>query len=182
MKRRAFTLLEALVTMALVATVFGTLVVLLQDSSRVVNLSNQKDAARSAGQVGLERVCNELWEATAVDSPAAAGVDATILTFEKADPSATTRLPTPIPEPPGAFNVADPAFHLTVSYELSGRRFIRSVGPRGGTPTIRMEVAENVAGFTCTQFGRGQYYLKLTVEVGTNLYSYYSTVSCPGLE
>jgi hypothetical protein len=168
--------------MALVATVFGILVVLLQDSSRVVNLSNQKDAARSAGQVGLERVCNELWEATAVDSPATAGSPSTTLTFEKVDPSATTRLPTPIPTPAGTFDFADPSFHLTVTYELDGQRFMRAVGPRGGSPTIRMQVAENIVGFNCTPFGRGQYDLRLTIQVGNNLYSYYSSVSCPGLE
>lgn len=182
MKQKAFTLLEALITMALVSTVFGILVVLLKDASKVVSVSNQKDAARTAGQIGLERVCNELWEATAVDSPSTVGSGSSTLTFEKVDPTSTNRLPTPIPTPPGTFNFADPSFHLTVTYTLTGNRFIRSVGPRGGAPTSHMQVAENVVGFTCTPFGPGQYDVRFTIEVDNSLYSYYSTVSVPGLE
>lgn len=174
MKKKAFTFLEALVTMFLVAAVFGVIMLLLRDSIKVANQSKQKDLAGTAAQVGLERMSNELWEAVMVDSPAL-GATSTDLIFAKVDQTSVTRLAGP------GFNAYDPDFLLTVHYKLQGTQLIRDIGPRNSAATASLAIADEVAGMQCTQITRGVYYLTLSVWEGQKIATITTTVTCPGL-
>lgn len=176
MRKRGFSYLEALLTMFLVAAVFGAVLALLRDSVHLVNYSNEKDSAGVAAQVGLERMSNELWEAVLVDTPAPAAANSDLI-FAKVDPTSTTRLTAPAP-----FDPYDPSFLLTVHYHVVGEQLIRDVGPRGGAPTMSMAVAEHVTGLQVTQVSRGVYYLVISVRAQNQVSSIATTVTCLGVQ
>ncbi|MBS2037857.1 hypothetical protein JST97_22925 [bacterium] len=66
-ERRAFTLLESLITVLLVSLVFGLIAELLISSFRVTQFERQKMEAAEAAQLALNRILGETREACRVD-------------------------------------------------------------------------------------------------------------------
>lgn len=87
---KAFTLLEAVITLLLVSVVFGVAADLLGDACRVMSFSRAKSNSTQAVQMGLARMAAEAREAFQVD---ATGTELALL---KVDPGGD-RFPNPPP-------------------------------------------------------------------------------------
>lgn len=84
-RRRAFTLLESLITVFLVMLVFGLVAELLIGAFRVTRFERNKSEATEAAQLALNRICCEVREAFKVEVNAAKNE----LTLTKFDASQT---------------------------------------------------------------------------------------------
>ncbi|MEW6282180.1 MAG: hypothetical protein AB1758_26475 [Candidatus Eremiobacterota bacterium] len=135
--RRAFSLAEVVITLFLVALVFGVVAVLISKAYRVLSFQTMKQRSALAAQVALDRISAELREATAVTGTGGR------LDFRKIDKSV-----------PGRFDLASPPSNypfgteIAVSYRSDGRgNLVRVVG--GQTQVV----VEGVTGFACSTVG-----------------------------
>ena len=183
MKRRGFTLLEALCTLALVSLIFITVLSLLQDSVRTARMSQEKDTAMNAVQVGLDRLCCEMREAVQVSAP---GVGFTLnqITFQKVDSNNPNRLPPRVPEPvpSPAWNPFDPQWLLKVHYFVAGGELVREIGPSAGPATHRSAIAENVDSLSVGCFAPGRFTVVLSVRQSNQISTYTHSVNMPCME
>lgn len=168
MKRRAFTVMEALVTALLVGLALSIVGLITRDFQRVMSRSQRRDTALE-GFLALQRVAGEAAQATGNLSPAKAATSA-LLSFDRIDASYPNRFPAillPEPDPtPAAWEPLDSAYLVTVRYSVnSDRQLLRRVDfPAGGFE--QQVCAEEVLGFEASHPHAGYLALRLTVQLG----------------
>lgn len=182
MKRTAaFTFLEALVTLALVAIVFGALMIMLLEAFRISRKSSQKTVVAEAAELGLERMSSEAREALVLLNPLP-GSPENQLIFRKVNPdnASTGRLPAlpPAPNPAGTWNPFNPAYLLRVRYSVVGEKLVREVGPVAGPPGASMILANSIRGLQVDQIQNGHLRLVLSVQDGLVVSSHTAEVTC----
>jgi hypothetical protein len=193
MKRRAMSLLEAVVTVALLTVIFLLLAELLQGAVGTLTFSKAKDRARAASGVGLDRVCSELREAlkfspappvVAGPNPTPSGPD---LWKVKTDPS-LVRFPL---TPPAVFDPLAASGQVKVHFYLdsANQLFLRDVCNMSGAVLASMPIAESVTGFGCctdSAAGSPQWnqtiYLSLSVQEKNRVETFLTEVHCAALQ
>jgi type II secretory pathway pseudopilin PulG len=154
-KRMGTSLLELIITSALLMVVMAAVVGLFQSYSKLSRTSGMQDDYTNALQA-LEVVRNEIREASAILSPAVGGVGQSYLDLRRVDPavnqagvySGTYRLPTIQPDPvgptpaPWGWDPLDNYWLATVHYSMGGApsRLQRTTtsAARGGPSSIPM--------------------------------------------
>jgi type II secretory pathway pseudopilin PulG len=155
--RKGFSLIEALLALFLIGLTIGLIGALFQRSFVVLRQLDDKERARQASRMGLDRITSELREATEFIT-----VGADLLEFEKIDPTQEVVLP---PEPPkdseGRVVVPDdyvpPPWtpedaypddrRLIVSYTVEAEVLIRTVRRKSGPGSSRQVVVVGVNAF-----------------------------------
>lgn len=140
----AFTLMEAILTTALLAVVLVTVGSL---SSRYANLllfDSGKERTLNAMQVAVDRIRNEVREGVQLADPTGA-TPVGAIDFQRLDPDTmSARLPWPLP-PPAGWDPADPADLVRIRYTVVGGDLVRQVTPPSG-PTETEVLANGVTG------------------------------------
>ncbi len=173
MKRRGFTVLEALITALLVGLALAIVGLVTRDFQRVMARSQRRDTALE-GLLALHRVGCESAQACGDIVPALNATSAW-LSFSRIDPNHPDRIPpTLLPEPvpiPAAWEPRDPAYVVRVSYSLNGsRQLMRRVDfPGGGFE--QQSCAEEVMDFQARHPLAGTLVVRLTVQSGPQLQS-----------
>lgn len=130
-KRSGFTLIEALLTLALTGAVLGMASYLLGNYANVLRFAATKDASFLALQVSLNRIASEVRGSVRVLSPPA-GTTASVteLRFEKINPAFATWLPATVPATlPTVWDPYPAAQMQTVRIYLSpGQALTRQIG------------------------------------------------------
>lgn len=169
MKSRGLSLVETLVTLALVGLLLGLCGTLVAGYFRILKFSAAKDNTWLAAQVGMQRAVGEAREAVAVVNPGAGGT-AIEMRLRKLDPAAcgpggSAWLPVAIPSPPPvSFDPYPPPLLLEVCYRSQGGQLLRESGPAGGAPVSQESLCEGVTGFRCDALNDGSYALVLSVQ------------------
>ena len=163
-KRRGTSLLELIITSALLMVVMAAVVGLFQSYSKLSRTSGMQDDYTNALQA-LEVVRNEIREANAIVSPAVGGAGQSYLDLQRVDPAVNQagvytgvlRLPTIQPDPvgptpaPWGFDPLDNYWLATVHYTMGGApsRLQRTTtsSARGGPFTIPIG-GPAIAGFS----------------------------------
>ncbi|MBN9418150.1 hypothetical protein ABS71_20430 [bacterium SCN 62-11] len=134
-----FTLLEALVSLALMSIVLSVVASLMRDSSILMRQANLDQLA--GVQAALEVVAGDLRSAYQINQCDSAAVELTMI-----DPGDTARIPDPLPTPPGSFRMHDAAASLTRRYYMAGEEF-RCKSTFSDGSEEELEVAGGVNGF-----------------------------------
>ncbi len=159
-----YTLAETLITLFLMAMVFGVVAVLITRGYRVLTFQSQKERTTLAAQVALDRMTAELREATAVD------VVGPQLTFRKIDKSVAGRFD--LTTPPTTYPLGD---EIAVTYQTDGAgNLMRLVGGQSQL------IVEGVTGFTCSLTGP-RLDAALSVQEATRITRLSTVVFLPGL-
>ncbi|MBN9416981.1 MAG: type II secretion system protein [Candidatus Eremiobacteraeota bacterium] len=209
MHKRAFTLVETLITVALVSLVFGLFMMLLRDSFRLTRRMSSKDEARRATQVALDRMLTEARESARWTAPnrgtnvsEATAIDHLELTKVNANdatrcPLAPDSYPSPQALLPGALGwllqarpaYADPwdpqqnAHSQHVLYHLVGADLVREVGPGGGTTLgSPMVLSTGLRGLQCWAEPGDLLVVVLSYPESQVIQRITGRAVCPGLE
>lgn len=186
------TLAESLLALFLVGLVMGLLAALFQRSIQVLRFLDDKERARQAGRMGLDRISSELREATKLLSLGDS------VSFIKIDPtkdvSPPPPAPSPVPSDPDNFvlpvwtpEMAYPdSARLRVRYDTSDEKLYRQVQQAdGGTPT-RQLIIEGINSFICRQeleFGvpknPGEVIIEVSVRDNERVVILSSRILCP---
>ena len=170
MKKRAFTLMEALTTLTLfllVMTVSGNLLQSLNDQH---HWSGKKSQAFDAGEVALRQIEADARAAYSIVNPAPASTTpANRLDLIRIDPNQTsTLLPNPLPPTLGtSWNPDDPTCSISLNVTLTGNKLRRQCG------TIVTVLAVDLVGFQIQNQGTNQLSVVLTVldgQIQSNLH------------
>ena len=147
-RRRAFSLIEALVTLALFLIVLAIFASLGREYSRVTHFSSAKQQSMQAAAVGLEGAARELRGAVAIQQPAV-GANTTILRFQIVDPSFSDRLcPSSPPPKVPVLNVNAPPSLITLEYTCVAAGLQRRMLNSSSVPVSTQIVADGVSGFS----------------------------------
>lgn len=196
MKRQGFTIIETLITIALVALVFGMFMVLLQDSFSISRRMSSRDEARRVAQVALDRILTEAREADTILSGPTNQLNLTKVYATDADRCPAPEsypLPEtyPLPAAPTAkpFAPFDPANRRQVLYRLdSGGNLERLTGKVGEAVARPMVLANGLTGFRCdwasdpALLDQELLVVLLTYADGKTLRPIRGMVVCPGIE
>ena len=135
MRRKAFTLPEALLTTMLCALILGLAGSLIQGYSQMSRSSAAKDQSTLLGQMALERIASEASSAVKLGSPSGSG-PASLLQFNKYDPGVdATRVPLILGSLPSAYDPYDASYLANVTYEITGGGLTRQVTNANSTTT-----------------------------------------------
>lgn len=148
MRRRAFTLAEALLAATLMAMILGAAAAIFASYSTLVRHSGPKERNLVSGYSTMDRIRCELSGAVTVVEPDPTSMAlATRVLFDKVDPALTTRLPTPL-DPAALFEPKDPASFCRVEYSISSGQLWRIVTGAGSAYTSRELQLVEVSGLT----------------------------------
>ncbi|MEW6281691.1 MAG: hypothetical protein AB1758_23990 [Candidatus Eremiobacterota bacterium] len=126
MRGRGFSLAEALITSFLFLLVLGVAALFMRDYSQVLRLESEQTGRRQA-QASLERIAADARQAVRFSSPVPAGGPAAVLELTRLNPTAP-HLPATLPDPlPASWAPLPAASLMTVRYEVSGGRLLRTV-------------------------------------------------------
>jgi prepilin-type N-terminal cleavage/methylation domain-containing protein len=143
--KQGFTLAEALVSMAILALILGLAASVFVGYTRITRQSSQHEQNQVRGYSVLERIEAEVAGCHTLFTPNPSGtVISSSLVFDKVDPDAASRLPTP-PDFASSFEPRDPVDRVQVSYSVSGRALHRTTWGVANSDEILLE---NVLGFT----------------------------------
>lgn len=198
MMRRGFSMIETLITIALVALVFGLFMVLLQDSFSISRRMASRDEARRVAQVALDRL---LTEASEADTLTLGGGPPAQLNLTKVYASDADRCPAPesyplpdsypLPAPPAPkpFMPFDSAYRRQVQYRLTAAgRLERLTGPVGQPVANPLVLATGLTGFSCQWasdpplLNQQLLVIVLSYLDGKKLRTIRGMVVCPGIE
>lgn len=182
--RRGFTLAEALLAISLVAVTMGLLGLLFQRSMNVLKVIDDKERARQAGRMGLDRLTSELREATELID-----IGATAF-FEKIDPNAVAlEPPEAIDNPPedyippayGPLQAYPNSTRLEVRYSTANDALIREVRQKGSGGFHRQVVVHGVNSIMCstTPETPGQVEVTVSVVSSQRIITLSSRILCP---
>ncbi|MBX3168575.1 MAG: prepilin-type N-terminal cleavage/methylation domain-containing protein [Candidatus Eremiobacteraeota bacterium] len=206
MRKSGFSLLETLITIALVSLVFGMFMMLLRDSFTITRRMASKDEHRRAAQVALDRMLTEAREADTIQSPAVSDDYTFQLQLSKVHEQDAVRCPAPlsypIPDtnPPGAIALPVPSanaafepfkndYRRKVLYHLeSDGNLVREAGPFSGSLGDPLVLGTGLTGLRCewdkdTPLA-SQELLKITLtyQEGNNPRPIVGLVHCPGVK
>ena len=201
MKRRGFSILETLITIAMVALVFGLFMLLLRDSFVISRRMASKDEARRAAQVGLDRVLTEGREAYEWVGLAATPATSSQFEMVKVNASDSVRLPAappgyPVPQASllpllalgpwvllsATFDPQQTVHSQQVRYTLQNSSLVREVGPKGGPLGTPMTLANGLTGLSCWSEPGQLLVVVLTYPEGTRIQRLVGKVVCPAVE
>lgn len=179
-----FTLAEAILAISLVAVATGLLGLLFQRSLEVLKVIDDKERARQAGRMGLDRLTAELREATLLSDMGS------VAEFEKIDPTVTAVEPPVAPNnPPEDFvppeylpTTAYPdSARLQVRYSVAEDALIREVRVKGVGGYVGQTVVQGVNAIMCTTTPDtpGQVEVTVTVQSSKRILSVSSRILCP---
>jgi prepilin-type N-terminal cleavage/methylation domain-containing protein len=152
---RGFTLVEALLTIALIALILGFVANICNEYARIIKFSTKKDKTVINAQMASERVKNELAEAVSILLPAD-GTSSSELRFERIDPCNASRLPENPSPTPASWNPADSSWKVTVRYYVEDQTLFRESTSPGRAAVIE-RLADGIAGFSCSSLSEGAY-------------------------
>lgn len=172
MKRKGFSLLEAMIAMGLVFLILGLIATLMREYTGVNRLTSSKDATLDGVQFALREMRNELGSALDVMAPTTVGSTSSSLAFTKINPRlGEDRIPYEFPAPiPANWAHADPSHLLDVVYARSGGKLIRTV--TGLPTTSRQEVAAKIDGLTVFRKTRRNYVITVSFQELNRLKTY----------
>ena len=188
MKRRksiAFTLLESLISMFMLALVMTFTALLFHKSYQMMRKLDDKETTRQAARMGLDRITSELREAVEIT-----GGNGGVLEFVKIDPNAAIVEPAPEPEDPED-DYEPPAYNSTIAYPASSRlqvryrteneKLIREVRKASGGSWVGQVVVVGVNSFLCEQNpdNRGEVDVTVSVLDNRTVKTISSRVLCP---
>lgn len=186
-------LIETMVALALIGLVMGALALLFHRSFAVLRLLDEKERVRQVSRMGLDRMLNEVREATAIVE-----VGVGVLEFEKIDPSIPAVTPTPAPPPPPAapeptesylpptYTISDAypdSSRLRVRYTVSNEILSRRVERLGGGGSQTQTVVDGVNSFEASQSTESpsEITVKLSARESQRFTDLMGRVSCPCL-
>jgi len=194
--RRGFSLIETLITIGLVALVFGLFMVLLKDSFSISRRMASQDEARRVAQVALDRMLTEASEADSI----LAG-PTTELNLRKVYAPDADRCPAPESYPlpdsyplpaapaPKPFLPFDNAHRRQVQYRLAAAGNLeRLTGPIGQPMANPLILATGLTGFSCQWasdpplLDRQLLVIVLSIRDGKKLRTIKGMTVCPGIE
>ncbi len=147
-RARGLSLLEILITGVLFGVVLAAVAGLLGQFNRALNHSSKRSQA-TEGALALREVAAEVEESIALISPA--GGPSSLLELTRINPAYPGRLPATMPSPaPGAWEPADPAYLMTVRFQVNGQRQLEREVIVGGAST-RQVIALEVNSFTVSR-------------------------------
>lgn len=179
-----FTLAEALLAISLVAITMGLLGLLFQRSLNVLKVIDDKERARQAGRMGLDRLTSELREATDLLEMS------NVAYFEKIDPNAVAADPPLAPDNPPE-DYVPPSYtpqlaypdssRLEVRYLTSGDQLLREVRRKGSGGFVRQIVVVGINAFTCRQSvdNPGEVEVIVSVQDSRRVTTLSSRIQCP---
>ncbi len=179
-----FTLAEALLAISLVAITMGLLGLLFQRSLNVLKVIDDKERARQAGRMGLDRLTSELREATDLLEMS------NVAYFEKIDPNAVAVDPPLAPDNPPE-DYVPPSYtpqlaypdssRLEVRYLTSGDQLLREVRRKGSGGFVRQIVVVGINAFTCRQSvdNPGEVEVIVSVQDSRRVTTLSSRIQCP---
>lgn len=205
MARRAFSLLETLITIAMVALAFGLFMVLLHDSLKVARHQAAKDEARRAAQIGLDRILTEAREAcewiSVPNSPSTANLFEMYKVTAGDDvrcPLAPPAYPTPqahllpvlalgpwslVSAPLGSsFQPQQDIFVEHIRYSIQNGSLVRESGSKNGALANSLVLARQLSGLSCNQEPGPLLVVVLTYPEGTIVHHLVGKVVGPGVE
>ena len=196
MMRRGFSMIETLITIALVALVFGLFMVLLKDSFSISRRMASKDEARRVAQVALDRMLTEASEADSILAGPTTQLNLTKVYAPDADrcPAPESyplpdNYPLPAAPAPKPFDPFNNAHRRQVQYRLAaGGNLERLTGGVGLPMANPLVLATGLTGFSW-QWASGPPLLDkqllvivLSTMDGKKLRTIRGTVVCPGIE
>ena len=135
---RGLTLMEVLITLALLSVIFGIGADLLQGASKAIRVQNQKGQAGQALQLAMARICNEVRQCQNITA-----ADASQLELLVVDPNYPTG-----PQPKDPYN---PQNRFIVRYTTDGQgNLMRAIRRESGGATDNQLVAEGIQGISCS--------------------------------
>ena len=144
---------------------------LFHRSFQILRVLDDKERARQAARMGLDRIMSELREATLIIEASSE------LEFEKIDPTRKIIEPAAIPEDPPNDFVPPPygpaqAYpdnnRLIVRYEIQNENLVRRVKRKTGGAFQNQVVVAGVNAFTCTETPGNEGEVKVEVSVRDN--------------
>lgn len=184
MRRRAFSLIEALITLALISGALGVMAALMATMNRLHRDTDAQDQRLTLVLHSLEMMRAEVEEATQILS-----ATGSFYQFTKLNPSTDTLLQSPplpearlvyAPDAPGAlapedaWNPRNPNDQVTVSYLLSSENLVRTAVLPGSVSTSYL--CEGVNGFRVYRDGWGVDHLEISVLTGGVLRAFSAAV------
>lgn len=146
--------------------VLGMVGLLVSDTSRILRRSEPQERLLEAIELGSERICSELSCALRVTTPSSG--TASFLAFDRIDPSASARLPNPLPDPlPTSWDPQLPAHVLTVAYRIDSGTLLRQVST--ASRSVSEEVCHGLTGMSATRVGEQTVKVTLSILVNENL-------------
>lgn len=170
MRRRAFTLMEALLVLLLVEILLGILGGILWEYSKLTAEADSKDRGL-ATQTLLLHLQNEAQQAQAVLLPLA-GASGSELRFLRQDPARSStalaagdRLPVPVPNPDplAVWDAEAAAERLEIRFRVGGRQLFREVLDSSSTTT--QALGQEIAGLRVEHLANGNLALELSSEL-----------------
>jgi hypothetical protein len=190
-----------LITIAMVALVFGLFMLLLRDSFVISRRMSSKDEARRAAQVGLDRVLTEGREAYQWVSLAASPATSTQFEMLKVTAPDPVRFPAappgyPVPQASllpwlalgpwvllsATFDPQQAVHSQRVRYTLQNQSLVREVGPPSGPLANPMALANGLSGFNCWSEPGQLLVVVLTYPEGRRVQRLVGKVVCPAVE
>lgn len=176
--RRGISLIELMVSMAVMLVVLGVAAGLMREYSSAVRFSSAK-AASLAAQVALQRMVAETREALVMLAPASSA-SGSELRFEKIDPSAGEWIPPVVPDPvPVSWDPQPAGLVMEVRYFVDGRgTLVREVTPPAG-PLQAWDLAPEISGLAVNHATSGLVELELSVQEPGRLRVFAAKVARP---
>ncbi|MCA9791562.1 MAG: hypothetical protein KC910_07190 [Candidatus Eremiobacteraeota bacterium] len=158
MKRRGFSLPEAMLAMVLVFMVLGMVGVLVREYSEATRLAASKEQTLNGVQLGLEQMRSEVGSALALLTPT--GGSSNMLSFQRLDPAANR-----LPPSPAGFTSWDPrpaGQIVTVTYQVGPQGLTRLVAGSGWS--AQSQVSEGIRGLETTFLAKDRVGLKVSFQ------------------
>ncbi|MEW6282840.1 MAG: type II secretion system protein [Candidatus Eremiobacterota bacterium] len=176
MRRRAFSLVEAMASMFLIALVLGLVGSMLGEYARISRFAATREQLGQALQVAMDRILSEVRGARQLLS-ASPDVELRFLTFEPANDA--VRLPLPVPTPrPASWDPYPPASQLQVRYYTSQGHLVREATSQSGT-SFAGSLCDGVAGLSCQRLPTGNLEITLSVDDRGRIVPRTTRVRCP---
>lgn len=180
-KRRAFSLMEALVTMALVGLVLALFTSLLKMLTSSSHSMDTRDQLVTGTLAGLERMGRDLKMGVAWTTPAVSDTSLqTTLEFDVPDyENDATRMPAPVPGMAAtpAWNPLSPGGLRHIRYRVAQGSLLREV--QVGASYDSVALAGQVVGLSAQRTDQQEISLTLSVQTGQTLQQLNETVRLP---
>lgn len=174
--RRGTSLIEVLITLALLALALGMVAASVQQYTRILRKNDERSLTVAHLQQ-VSQIADELSQAVELVVPSVAGSGDEIR-FKRLNPAVTDRLPALTPTPPWDPRQADHLLEVQYLYDAPTSRLLRTVTfpPTRGSPQTWV-VATGLSAFSVTRGADGELTLGLSFMEGGTLKTLSSRVN-----